>query len=307
MRVIFWGSPRIAVAPLETICGSSHRVAAVVCQPDRPKGRGRKLSAPPVKVAAGRVGIPVLQPELPRGEEFLSRLRSFEPEISVVVAYGHILRPEVLELPPHGSINLHASILPAWRGAAPIQRAIAAGDTQGGLSVIQMDEGMDSGDILAVHRMSIGETETAGELAARMSEAGGALLVETLNRIERGEIEPVAQDHSLATFAPKINREEGRVDWSAPCKTVAAKIRGFDPAPGAWTTRNGEPLKLFRPRVVDSSGAPGAVSQGPDGSLVVCCGDGAVALGELQARGKRRMPAGDYLRGAPITDGEKLE
>ncbi len=309
MRVIFWGSPLIAVEPLETICGSSsaHRVAAVVCQPDRPKGRGRKLSAPPVKVAAERLGIPVLQPERPRGEEFLARLRSFEPEISVVVAYGHILRPEVLELPPHGSINLHASILPAWRGAAPIQRAIAAGDTVSGLSVIRMDEGMDSGDIFTVHPMPIGETETAGELAARMSAAGGALLMETLDRIERGEIEPVAQDHRLATFAPKINREEARVDWSLPAKTVACAIRAFDPAPGAWTVRNGQPLKLFRPRVLGGSGEPGALCRGPDGSLVVCCGSGAVALGEVQARGKRRLPAGDYLRGAPVADGETLE
>jgi methionyl-tRNA formyltransferase len=306
MRVIFWGSPQIAVAPLETICGSSHQVTAVVCQPDRPKGRGRKLGAPPVKEAALRLGIPVLQPHKPRGEEFLASLNSYEPEISVVVAYGHILRPEVLELPPHGSINLHASILPAWRGAAPIQRAVAAGDTRGGLTVIRMDEGMDSGDIFAVHPMPIGETETSGELAGRMSEAGGPLLVETLDRIERGEISAVPQDHSLATFAPKLNREEGRVDWSAPCKVVAAKIRAFDPAPGAWSTRAGLPLKLFRPREVETSGAPGSVSQAEDGSLVVCCGSGAVALGELQVQGKRRMPAGDCLRGAPVADGEKL-
>ncbi len=308
MRVIFWGSPQIAVAPLLTICESSrHQVVAVVCQPDRPKGRGRKLSAPPVKVAARRLGLPVIQPDRPRGEEFLAELSSFQPDISVVVAYGHILRPQVLELPPKGSINLHASILPAWRGAAPIQRAVAAGDTEGGLTVIQMDQGMDSGNIIAMHRMTIGQSETSGELASRMSEAGGPLLVDTLDHIERGEIEPLAQDHSLATFASKINREEGRVDWSTPCKTIADKIRAFDPSPGAWSTRAGEPLKLFRPRVVETSGAPGLVSRSEDGSLVVYCGEGAVALGEVQARGKRRMPAGDYLRGAPVADGEKLE
>jgi methionyl-tRNA formyltransferase len=308
MRVIFWGSPQIAVAPLETICESSgHQVVAVVCQPDRPKGRGRKLGEPPVKVAALRLGIPVLQPEKPRGEQFLASLNTYEPDISVVVAYGHILRPEVLDLPPHGSINLHASILPAWRGAAPIQRAVAAGDTEGGLTVIRMDEGMDSGDIYAVRQMSIGETETSGELAARMSEEGGPLLVDTLDRIERGEISPEPQDHSLATFAPKISREEGRVDWSAPGKEVADKIRAFDPAPGAWSTRDGAPLKLFRPRVVEYSGAPGVASQAEDGSLVVCCGSGAVALQEVQAQGKRRMPAGDYLRGASVADSEVLE
>ncbi len=304
MRVIYWGSPQIAVAPLETICGSSHQVTAVVCQPDRPKGRGRKLAAPPVKEAALRLGIPVLQPEKPRGEQFLAGLNSYEPDISVVVAYGHILRPEVLDLPPHGSINLHASILPAWRGAAPIQRAVAAGDTESGLTVIRMDEGMDSGDIFAVYPMPVGETETSGELAARMSEAGGPLLVDTLDRIERGEIIPVAQDHALATFAPKISREEGRVDWSAPCKIIADKIRAFDPAPGAWSTRDGSPMKLFCPRVVELSGEPGSASQADDGSLVVCCGAGAVALSEVQAQGKRRMPAGDYLRGAPVSAGE---
>ncbi|MBW7995887.1 MAG: methionyl-tRNA formyltransferase [Candidatus Glassbacteria bacterium] len=307
MRVIFWGSPQFAAGPLEEICKSSHEVAGVVCQPDRPSGRGRKLNPPPVKRAAERLGLAVLQPERPRGGQFLSDLRSLAPDISVVVAYGHILRPEIFTLPPYGSINLHASLLPAWRGAAPIQRALAAGDTASGLTVIRMDEGMDSGEVLAVKRMAIGQSETSGELAARMSAAGGPLLVETLDRIERGEVRPVPQDHSLATFAPKIDREEARVDWSRPAREIANSVRAFDPAPGAWTTRDSEPLKLFRPRLADCTGEPGAVAQAPGGGLLVCCGQGALEFAEVQAQGKRRMPAADYLRGAPVAEGEKLE
>lgn len=307
MRVLFWGSPQFAAGPLEEIFNSSHEVVGAVCQPDRPSGRGRKLTPPAVKVTAERLGLPVLQPDRPRGGPFMDSIRQLRPDISVVVAYGHILRPEVLELPPHGSVNLHASLLPAWRGAAPIQRSIAAGDTESGLTVIRMDEGMDSGDILATLRMEIGAAESAGELAERMSAAGGPLLVDTLDRISQDEVEPEPQDHSLATFAPKIGRDEARVDWSLPATEVANAIRAFDPVPGAWTTRDGQMLKVFRPSVVDSSGGPGECEKTGGGNLRVCCGSGAVELGELQAQGKRRMSAGDYLRGHPVTAGDKLE
>jgi methionyl-tRNA formyltransferase len=307
MRVIFWGSPQFAVGPLEAIYHAGYQVVSVVCQPDRPSGRGRKLTPPPVKQSSLELDLPVLQPDRPRGDEFLSTLRNLHPDISVVVAYGHILRPEVLSVPPQGSINLHASLLPAWRGAAPIQRAVAAGDTESGLTVIQMDEGMDSGDILAVERMPVGPLESAGELAARMSEAGGPLLVDTLRKIELAQIIPQPQDHSQATFAPKIDREEARVDWSKPARQVADSIRAFDPVPGAWTTRDGDTLKLFRPVVEYKSGRQGEAFTGSDGSLVICCGEGSVALGEIQAQGKKRMAAADYLRGHPITDGESLK
>ena len=306
MRVIFWGSPQFAAGPLEAIHHAGYQVVSVVCQPDRPSGRGRKLRPPAVKQSAMRLGLPVLQPERPRGDEFLDSLRNLHPDISVVVAYGHILRPEILATPRLGSINLHASLLPAWRGAAPIQRAIAAGDTESGLTVIRMDEGMDSGDIFAMLPMPIGEHETGGELAARMSEAGGPLLVDTIGGIELGEITPQVQDHSLATFAPKIERDEARVDWSRPARQVADFIRAFDPVPGAWTTRDGETLKVFRPVLENKSDRPGKAYLGSGGSLVVCCGEGAVALGELQAQGKKRMASADYLRGHPVTDGEML-
>jgi methionyl-tRNA formyltransferase len=292
---------------MEALHDAGHRILAAVCQPDRPSGRGRKLSAPPVKEAALRLGIPVLQPERPRGPEFISSLQSLSPEISVVVAYGHILRPEILTTPRLGSINLHASLLPAWRGAAPIQRAIAAGDTTGGLSVIQMDEGMDSGDILATHVMEIGEQETAGELAERMSAAGGPLLVEVLSQFERGEVTRVAQYHGKATFAPKIDRDEARIGWTRPAPEVANGVRAFDPVPGAWTRRGAEPLKLFRPSVLEGSGQPGEAGRATDGGLVVACGSGAVAFAEVQAQGKRRMAAQEYFRGHPLAEGEKFE
>jgi len=307
MRVIFWGSPQFAVPPLEELAGSRHEVAAAVCQPDRPSGRGRKLAPPPVKQAAQKLGLPVLQPERPRGQEFLDRLAEFSADVSVVVAYGHILKPEVLAVPRHGSINLHASLLPAYRGAAPIQWAIARGDTTSGLTVIQMDEGMDTGPLLARLVLPIGPQESAGELAERMSRAGGPLLVETLDRLEAGTARPQPQAEEGVSYAPKIEHIQARIDWSREAAEVANLIRAFDPAPGAFCRRGEGVLKFFRPQVEEGKGRPGEIIESTKESLKVACGSGAVRVGEVQAEGKRRMTSAEYFRGQPARAGELLD
>ena len=308
MKVIFWGSPEFAVTPLAAVCGSAHPVVGVVCQPDRPVGRGRKLSPPAIKNFALKKNIRLLQPEKPRGEPFLSELSSLEADISVVVAYGHILRPEVLAVPPRGSINLHASLLPAYRGAAPIQRAVAAGEARTGLTVIRMDAGMDTGPVLAVRETGIGAAESAGELARRLSVLGAELLVETLERIERGTLQAIPQPSAGISYAPKIEREEARLDWSLPAERIACLIRAFDPAPGAYCLRSGKILKLFRPLASGpAEGRPGEVTGTRAEGLKVCCGDNRELLvREVQAEGRRRMSAGEYLRGAGLAPGEIL-
>jgi len=310
MRVLFWGSPDFAVPSLEALAGSEQTVVGVVCQPDRPQGRGLRSAACAVRQAAERLGLPCLQPERPRGDEFLARLRDLAPDISVVVAYGHILRPEVLGLPPHGSINLHGSILPAWRGAAPIQRAVAAGDTRTGLTVIRMDAGMDTGPMLAILETEIDPAESAGALTERLSRMGGPLLLETLRRIERGEATETPQPAAGVSYAPKIEPVQARIDWSLNAARLSCHVRAFDPFPGAFCLRGGQPLKLFGPALAgECTGiAPGTVTDTSGGALTVCCGDGkSLVFGEVQAPGKRRMPAADWLRGARVAPGERLE
>ncbi len=311
MRILFWGSPEFAVAPLSAIARASrHQVVGVVCQPDRPRGRGRKLAAPAVKEYALQAGLlPVLQPERPRGEEFLGRLAALRPDISAVVAYGHILRPEVLELPPRGSINLHASLLPAWRGAAPIQRAVAAGETVTGLTVIRMDPGMDSGPVYVRQALPIGPEESAGELAGRLAAAGAELLVRVLDAIERGEAVAAPQPETGVTFAPKLDREQARIDWSLPADRIANLIRAFDPEPGAWCLWRGSELKLFRPLAGEPSvGAPpGRVVAADRAGVLVAAGEGrTVLIRELQLQGRKRLPAREFLLGARLEPGEML-
>lgn len=308
MRVLFWGSPEFAVPSLETLSGSAHSLVGVVCQPDRPSGRGLHTAACAVKTAALRLGLDCFQPERPRGDEFLDTLRVLRPDISVVVAYGHILRPEVLYLPPRGSINLHASLLPAWRGAAPIQRAVAACETVTGLTVIRMDEGMDTGDMLLTRQVGIGPDETAGELSERLSRLGGPMLVEVLDLIEGGRIEAVPQPGTGASLAPKIERGEARIDWSLPARTLSCRVRAFDPRPGAFCLRGGEPLKLFRPSPADDcDAAPGTVIEAGAKFTVACGNETALAFAEVQAVGKKRMAAAEWLRGARLSPGERLE
>lgn len=302
MRVVFWGTPAFALPALRALTEEGHQVVGVVTQPDRPAGRGRSVAMSPVKQTALEEGIPVLQPERARGEEFMEALRRLGADISVVVAYGQILRPEVLELPPGGSLNIHASLLPELRGAAPIQWAIIRGFEQTGVTIMRMEAGLDSGPALFRVEEPIRADESASELAARLSEIGAEALIETLALMEGGGIAEVPQDHERATYAPKLDREQARLDWSLPAVEVCRWIRGLDDVPGAWSPLEGlGPVKLFRPRAVGGAGEPGEVLEASEEGVVVAAGAGAVLVGEVQPPGKRRMTAGDWVRGRGVS------
>ena len=314
MRVLFWGTPDYSVPSLQAILGEGHEVVGVVTQPDRPAGRGQVVRHSHVKQIALEERIPVLQPERARGEEFLARLRALNPEISVVIAYGQILRKEVLELPPYGSINAHASLLPELRGAAPINWAIIRGYTETGVTIIRMTEKMDAGPILMQVAEPIGPDETASDLWVRLSELSAQALLETLTLIENGVAEERPQDESKATYAPRIERGDARIDWTRPARDIANLMRGMDAVPGAWTTHRGKEIKLFRPRVFTdyvTNQPPGTIIDvrltDPAMGLVVICGDGgAVAVREVQPAGKRRMLTTEWLRGRAAHPGERF-
>ncbi|RMH13253.1 MAG: methionyl-tRNA formyltransferase [Gemmatimonadetes bacterium] len=310
MRIVFWGTPAFAVPSLRALTDEGHDIAAVVTQPDRPAGRGRRLTPSPVKEVAEAEGIEVLQPERPRGEAFLERLAELAPDLSVVVAYGHILRSEVLDLPRLGSINVHASLLPELRGAAPINWAIARGHQKTGVTIMRMTPGMDEGPILLQTEEPIGPEETASELTARLSELGAEALVEALTLIDAGAIEEREQDHARATYAPKVDRATARIDWSRPAHEVAWHVRGMDAVPGAWSTLEGAPVKLFRPLpdpAVRAEGPPGTVVDAdPDEGVLVACGEGAVWLREVQPAGRKRMEAGAWVRGRGVFAGQRF-
>jgi methionyl-tRNA formyltransferase len=307
MRIVFFGTPDFAVASLQALIQGRFSIAGVVTQPDKPQGRSRsELVAPPIKVAAQAAGIPVLQPIRPVGDVFMASLRRLEPELGVVVAYGHILRPEVLSTPPRGMINVHASLLPRYRGAAPIQHAILRGETETGVSIMQMEAGLDSGPVL--HRVAtpVEPHETAGELMARLAELGATGLIEALSLISGGLARGQPQDHSRATYAPKIDREMAKLVWERDATTLVRQIRAFDPAPGAWAMLNGGILKVFGGREVPGAGEPGSVLAAGD-RLVVAAGRGAVAIQEVQPAGKTRIPVAAWVRGRGIIPGQRLE
>lgn len=311
MRVLFWGTPEFAVPALRALAEEGHDLVGVVTQPDRPAGRGRQLRGSPVKqVALEEDGYPVLTPERPRGEAFIASLRALAPDVSVVVAYGHILRPEVLALPPLGSINVHASLLPELRGAAPINWAIARGKQTTGVTIMRMVEEMDAGPILFQAEEPIEPAENATELSARLSGIGAEALVEALALLQAGELEEREQDHALATYAPKVDRATARIDWRMDAVSVANHVRGMDQVPGAWSELSGQPLKLFRPEPrLDRTPhePPGTVLVAdPREGLSVATGDGVVAFGEVQPSGGRRMRATDWLSGHHVAEGDRL-
>ena len=245
MRVLFWGTPEFALPALRAVEGSGHDVAGVVTRPDRPRGRGRKPASSPVRRCAESRGHRVLTPERPRDGAFVDLVREIAPDISAVVAYGHILSRDLLDAPRLGSLNVHASLLPALRGAAPVNWAVARGHTITGVTVMRMVEAMDAGPILARSEIPIGETDTASLLSQRLAEMGATLLAETLSRLEAGPVEEVEQDHAAATYAPKVSRATARVDWTRDARTVTCLIRGMDAVPGAWSVLKGQPVKLF--------------------------------------------------------------
>jgi len=306
VRVVFFGTPEFAVPSLEALLGEGFDVVAVVTRPDKPQGRSRSESvAPPVKVAAQAEEVPVLQPDRPTGAEFLARLRALAPDVGVVVAYGHILPPELLGLPRHGMINVHPSLLPELRGAAPIEWAILNGLSQTGVTIMQMEAGLDSGPILLQIPHDIDPDVTGGELSEHLSEMGAQALVEALALLEAKQLMRRAQDHARATYAAKVTRETRRIHWSDPAERVARVIRAFDPAPGAWTELDGREVKLFGARVAEGSGAPGEIGA-TDGVLRITTGRGAVTIDDVQPAGKPRMSAADWIRGRGAQAGQRF-
>lgn len=310
MRILFWGTPEFALPTLDALEDEGHHVVGVISQPDRPKGRGRKVAPSPVSAFAEAEGYPLLKPELPRGDDFITSIRALEPDLSVVVAYGHILTREVLDVPALGSINVHASLLPKLRGAAPVNWALVRGFDETGVTVMRMVEAMDAGPILAQQSTSISPEDNARGLGRRLAELGAITLVETLALMDAGLSKEVPQDDAEATFAPKINRETARIDWSQDAPAVADLIRGMDDTPGAWTTLDGEPVKLFRPVVRDGSevGPAGTVllADQTDG-LLVATRVGEVSIGEVQPPGKRRMEATQWIQGRGAKVGDRFE
>ncbi len=298
MRIAFFGTPDFAVPSLEELIAAGHDVRVVVTQPDRARTRSHStLLPPPVKVTAQKAAIPVLQPERPRGEDFLEPLRQMHLDLGVVVAYGHLLRPEVLAIPRFGLVNVHASLLPRWRGAAPIHWAIKAGDARTGVSIMQLEAGLDSGGSWLQASTPIGPTDTTGALFERLAALGAKALVDALPAIEAGTL-PIPQIPANVTFAPKLDRESARVDWRLTAAEVSCHLRAMDPFPGAWTTHGGEAIKLFGAMVSEELPVAGAGSIAVEGDAVVVeCGSAAVRIGIVQPAGKRRMPAGDWYRG----------
>jgi methionyl-tRNA formyltransferase len=314
MRVLFWGTPSFALPSLRALLGEGHEVVGVVTQPDRPAGRGRRVRWSPVKEEAESEHVPLFQPDRPRGDEFVRRLRELEPDISVVVAYGQILRPEVLAVPRLGSINVHASLLPELRGAAPINWAIIRGYGTTGVTIMRMAPRMDAGPILHQVPEPIDPEERASDLWLRLSQIGAEALIETLAMLEFGSIEEREQDESRATYAPKISREDARIDWSLPAPAVCNWIRGLDEVPGGWGRVSGAELKVFRPladTALQHGEAPGTVlevaAHDPARGLVVACGVGAVRVREVKPEGRRRMTAAEWLRGRAVSAGDRFE
>ena len=313
MRVLFWGTPEFATPPLRALLGEGFDVVGVVTQPDKPVGRSRStLQPPPVKQVAQDEHIPVLQPERPRGPEFLAQLRDLAPDISVVVAYGHILPKDVIDLPTRGTLNIHASLLPDYRGAAPIQAALRDGLAWTGVSIMRMEQKLDAGPVILQLGTSVSDDETYGELSLRLAELGAAALIEALALIELGKAEEVPQEEELATYAPKIDRATTRIDWARDARSVVNQVRAYDPRPGAFSMLGDTEIKLFGAHVateVPKSGKPGEVVDAGTGGLLVACGDAtAVArFTHVQPSGKKRMAAEEWLRGRGITVGQRFE
>lgn len=307
MKILFWGTPAFALPALRALGEEGHDLVGVVTQPDRPAGRGREVHFSPVKEEALAEGIPVLQPERARGDDFLAQLRALEPDLSVVVAYGQILRPEVLELPRLGSVNIHGSLLPELRGAAPVQWAIIRGLAMTGVSIMRMDAGLDSGPVLLRVEEPIEPDESGSELASRLAEIGAEALVEALALVEGDGLIEQPQDHARATYAPKLGRDDARLDWMLPAAELARWIRGLDDAPGAWSPLGDRgAVKLFRPTVLPDSGSPGTVLRADEEGVLVAAGQGAVLVREVQPPGKRRMGAGEWVRGRGVAAGDRF-
>jgi methionyl-tRNA formyltransferase len=308
LRIIFMGTPDFAVPALQALLDSPDEVVAVVCQPDRKRGRGKKLSPPPVKVLAEKAGIPVLQPTAIRTEEYLDQLNNFSPDLHVVTAYGRILPAGVLYLPRLGTINVHGSLLPKYRGAAPIQWALIRGEKETGVTIMQVDEGMDTGDILLPASLPINDDDTSGSLFEKVAQLGGKTLIKAISLMKEGKLSPLKQDNSLATEAPMLNKEMGHIDWNQKAATLHCLIRGLDPWPSAYGFLNGRRFRFFSPEVIDGSveETPGTLCKADKQGLLIATGKNYLRIGEIQPEGKKRMSVQACLCGMELPVGEQF-
>ena len=301
MRIIFIGTGKIGAPTLQALQKSEHEIVAVVTQPDKPVGRDQRIEASPIKKAAAQMKMPILQPTCIKDRQAIEQIRALQPDVIVVIAYGQILPRAVLEIPKIACLNLHASLLPRWRGAAPIQATIAAGDHETGITIMYMDEGLDTGDVLLQRKIDIAPNETGGSLHDRLGQVAPAALLQSLRMLSSGNVPRAPQNNALANYAPKLTRKDGRIDWSEPADVIARKIRAFNPWPGAFTkitAKLNEPrnLKIFSAEIVGLSGAPGEILRSEE-ELIVAAGESALSLGDVQLEGKRRMSAPELRRG----------
>lgn len=308
MRIVFMGTPEFAVPSLEALLRSDDQVVGVVSQPDRPKGRGHQLVPPPVRLVAERAGIPILQPLKIRTPEFLQALSAWQPDLIAVAAYGRILHTPILRLPPKGCVNVHGSLLPKYRGAAPVQWAVINGETETGITTILMDEGMDTGPMLLQETLDISPDDTAGSLAPRLAELGGRLLVDTIAQLKAGTLMPKKQDDDQATLAPLLKKEDGLIDWTMSATSLANRARGLSPWPGAYTFFGEERWNIWK--AVSNEGMttdkPGTIIAVNKQAIMVATGNGLLGIREIQTANSKRMSVGQFLAGHRVTVGEQL-
>ena len=307
LRTVFMGTPDFALQTLQGLIDAGCKMVGVYTQPDRPKGRGKQLAAPPVKELAQKYDIPVYQPLKLRQPEAVAELEALAPDLIVVVAYGQILPKSVLEIPAHGCINVHASLLPKYRGAAPINKAIIDGETETGITTMYMDVGLDTGDMLVKKTLAIGPEETAGELHDRLASLGRETMEETLRRLCAGTLQREVQDDEQSTYASMMKKEDGRIDWNRSAQEIHNHVRGLDPWPGAYTTLNGELLKLAETSPEAAEGLAGTVIAADKNGVCVACGSGSLRIQQLQLAGRKRLAAADFLRGCPLEAGAMME
>lgn len=308
MRIVFMGTPDFAVPSLEALLSSGDQVVGVVCQPDRPKGRGHQLVAPPVKLVAEHAGIPVLQPLKIRTPEFLQSLSSWHPDVIAVAAYGRILHAPILQLPPMGCVNVHGSLLPKYRGAAPVQWAVINGEAETGITTMLMDEGMDTGSMLLQAKLEILPEDTAGTLAPRLASLGGRLLIDTLAQLKGGTLVPTKQDDQQATMAPLLKKEDGLIDWTLSAASLTNRVRGLSPWPGAYTFLGDERWNIWKAasQGIASTAIPGTIVTVKKQSILVATGDGLLEIREIQTANSKRMAVAQFLAGHRVTVGQQL-
>ncbi len=305
MRLVYMGTPQFAVGPLRALAAAGHELAGVVTRTDKPAGRGRSVAAPPVKLAAQEMGFPVFQPKRVREAEFIETLRGLAPEAVIVAAYGQILPKAILDLPKFGCINIHASLLPFYRGAAPINWAIIRGEHETGITIMRMDEGMDTGAVLMQERAPVDPRDTAGTLTEKLSVLGAKLITRALPLVEAGKLTAAPQDGSKATMAPLLKKENGLIDWTLPAAGIHDRVRGLSPWPGAYTFLDGKMVKIITTEVIDAQGEPGLLYVKDKSFLDVGAGNGLLRLVSLQLEGKRPMTAAEFLRGHRV-EGKKF-